>query len=193
MLLTFWPAQCTSSSVTDTPLIAIFTLCSAQHIWGLQLSSKAPGRWVEPEGSGTLLQLRTSHRRLGPAVPLWGLDTHFIKRRFHQDCGWGGGVCEGYNARTQAWLLQSCQTLGDPTDCSLPGSSVHGILQARMLEWGAVPSSRGPARPRDRTQVSYISCMAGGFFTTSTTWEAQDAALDVGYLVLGSFYFLIIY
>ena len=54
-------------------------------------------------------------------------------------------------------------------------------------------SSRVLSRPRDRTQVSYISCMAGGFFTTSATWEAQDAALDVSYLVLGSFYFLIIY
>ena len=40
-------------------------------------------------------------------------------------------------------LLQSCPTLYDPMDCSLPGFSVHGILQARILEWVAMPSSRG--------------------------------------------------
>ena len=53
-------------------------------------------------------------------------------------------------------------SLCDPVDCSLPGSSVHGILQARILEWVAMPFSRGSSQPRDRTQVS---CMAGGFFT----------------------------
>ena len=44
---------------------------------------------------------------------------------------------------------QSCRTLCDPMDCSPPGSSVHGILQARMLEWVAIPLSRGSSRPRD--------------------------------------------
>ena len=49
-------------------------------------------------------------------------------------------------------------TLCDPTDCSPPGSSVHGILQARILEWVAMPFSRGSSQPRDQTCVSYISC-----------------------------------
>ena len=44
---------------------------------------------------------------------------------------------------THAKSLQSCLTLCDPMDCSLPGSSVYGILQARILEWVAIPSSRG--------------------------------------------------
>ena len=52
---------------------------------------------------------------------------------------------------------QSCPTLHDPMDCSLSGSSVHGILQARILEWVAVPSSRGSSLPRDQTWVSYVS------------------------------------
>ena len=51
-------------------------------------------------------------------------------------------------------------------DSSPPGSFVHRILQARILEWTAVPSSRGSPRPRDRTHISYSSCAAGGFFTT---------------------------
>ena len=55
--------------------------------------------------------------------------------------------------------LQSCPTLCDPMDLSPPGSSVHGILQARTLEWVAVPSSRESSPPRDGTHVSYISCI----------------------------------
>ena len=66
-------------------------------------------------------------------------------------------------------VTQLCPTLCDPMDCSLPGSSVHGILQARILEWLAIPFSRGSSWPRDRTQVSHI---VGRFFTVWTTREA---------------------
>ena len=53
-------------------------------------------------------------------------------------------------------VSQSCLTLCDPTDCSPPGSSVHGISQVRVLEWAAISSSRGSAPPRDQTHVSCI-------------------------------------
>ena len=53
-----------------------------------------------------------------------------------------------------AKTLQSCLTLCDPVDCGPPGSSVHGVLQARILEWVAMPFSRGSSRPRERTPVS---------------------------------------
>ena len=56
----------------------------------------------------------------------------------------------------QARSLQSCPTLCDPIDYSPPGSSIHWILQARILEWFAMPSSRGSSRPRDWTCVSYV-------------------------------------
>ena len=46
-----------------------------------------------------------------------------------------------------------------PMDCSPPGSSVHGIFQARILEWIVMPSSRGSSQPRNRTSVSYVSCI----------------------------------
>ena len=59
----------------------------------------------------------------------------------------------------------------DAIECSPPGSSVHGILQARILEWVAMPSSRGSSQPKDQTQVSSI---AGGFFTIWATREAQE-------------------
>ena len=51
-------------------------------------------------------------------------------------------------------------------DCSLPGPSVCGVFQARILEWFAMPSSRGSSQPRDRTSISSGSCTAGRFFTT---------------------------
>ena len=57
---------------------------------------------------------------------------------------------------------QSCPTHCDPMDCSLPGSSVHGILQARILEWVAVPFSRESSQPRNQTEVVHT---AGEFFT----------------------------
>ena len=60
-------------------------------------------------------------------------------------------------------VAQSCPTLCDPMNWGLPGSSVHGILQARILEWVAIPFSRVYSRPRNRTRVS---CIAGRFFTT---------------------------
>jgi len=54
-----------------------------------------------------------------------------------------------------------------------PGSSVHGIRQARTLMWVAMPSSRGSSWPRDRTHISYASCIAGGFFTAELLGELE--------------------
>ena len=70
------------------------------------------------------------------------------------------------------WVSQSCPAQCDPTDCSPPGSSVHGILQARILEWVAIPfsSCHLPSWPRDQTQVSCIACR---FFIVWATWEAM--------------------
>ena len=86
----------------------------------------------------------------------------------------GGGLKNCHKcALVCADLPQSCLTRCDPMDHSPPGSTVHGILQTRILDWIAVLSSRGSSRPRDQTFISYVSCIAGGVFTTSTTWEAQ--------------------
>ena len=62
---------------------------------------------------------------------------------------------------TNSEVAQSCLTLCNPMDCSLPGSSVHGIFQARVLEWVAISFSKGSFLPRDRTQVS---CIVGRHF-----------------------------
>ena len=81
----------------------------------------------------------------------------------------GKGVCEVcilspclfifYAECVCAKLLQSCPVLCIPMDCSPPGSSVHGILQAGILEWVAIPSSKGSSQSRDRTHISYVSCI----------------------------------
>ena len=73
-----------------------------------------------------------------------------------------------------AKLLQSCLTLCDSMVCSPPGFTVHGILQARILEWVAMPSSRGSSQTRDGTHISTSPALADLFFTTSTTWEAHS-------------------
>ena len=71
-------------------------------------------------------------------------------------------------------------TLGDLMDCGPPESSVHGILQAAILEWVAISFSRGSSQPRDRTQVS---CIAGIFFAVWATREAlNNEAIGIIYL-----------
>ena len=61
-------------------------------------------------------------------------------------------------------VAQLCPSLCNPMDCSLPGSSVHGILQARILEWFAISFSRGSSGPRNQTHISCVSCITGGVF-----------------------------
>ena len=66
--------------------------------------------------------------------------------------------------------------LFDSMDCSLPGSSVHGVFQARILEWVAISYSRGSSQPRDRTSLSCVSCIAGGYFATEPPRKPYAAA-----------------
>ena len=75
------------------------------------------------------------------------------------------------------------QLFFSPMDCSPPSSSVHGILQARILDWDAMPSSRWSSKPRDQTGVSCISYNAGGFFTHWVNW-ASILNFSVTYLSL---------
>ena len=58
--------------------------------------------------------------------------------------------------KKESEVTQSCPTLCDPMDCSLPGFSIHGIFQARVLEWVAISFFRGSSQPRDQTWVSLI-------------------------------------
>jgi len=73
----------------------------------------------------------------------------------------------GGNLHMCVLSFQSYLTLCNPMDCNLSGSSVHGILQARILEWVAMPTSRGSSLTRDESSPA----LAGGFLTTSAIWE----------------------
>ena len=71
-------------------------------------------------------------------------------------------------------VIQSCLTLCDPMDCNPPGSSVPGILQARKLDWAAIPFSKESFQPRDWTRVP---CIASGLFTVWATRDTQRGNL----------------
>ena len=80
---------------------------------------------------------------------------------------------ESSKSESERLVAQSCPTLSDPVDCRLPDSSVHGIFQARGLEWVVISFSRGSSRPRDRTRVSHI---VGRHFTVWATREVPKVA-----------------
>ena len=82
------------------------------------------------------------------------------KKKNSPESGHGGNKHAVYS------VAQSCLTLHNPQDDSPPGFSVHGIFQARVLGWVAISYSRGSSWPRNRTCVSFISTLAGEFFTT---------------------------
>ena len=73
--------------------------------------------------------------------------------------GWFTNISTFIRPCVHAKSLQSCPTLCNPMNCSLPGSSVHRILQARILKWVAVSSSRGSSQTRDRIHFSWVSCI----------------------------------
>ena len=75
-----------------------------------------------------------------------------------------------YESESESEVAQSCLTLRDPMDCSLPGSSIRGIFQERVLEWVAISFSRGSSQSRDQTWVSHI---VGRHFTIWATREAH--------------------
>ena len=78
-------------------------------------------------------------------------------------------------------VAQSRSALCDPMDCSLPGSSSHGIFQARILGWGAISFSRGSSRPRDRTASLPSPALAGGFFTSIPPGVTQQQFKSLGF------------
>ena len=80
---------------------------------------------------------------------------------------------------SQSEVAQLCLSLCDPMDCSLSGSSVYGIFQARVLEWGAISFSKGSSRPRNRT---WFSCIAGRRFSIWATREALEWNMEVPFI-----------
>ena len=89
--------------------------------------------------------------------------------------------------------LQLCPTLCDSMDCSLPRSSVHGIPQARILEWATMPSSRGSSKPRDWNCCSCRSCIAGGFFTAEPLGKPYILPIFICIYIIFIFIYIYVY
>ena len=109
----------------------------------------------------------------GPACcDSWGCKESDMTERLNWT-DWTDGFSSSHvrceKSEKESEVSQSCPTLCDPMDCSLSGFSVHGIFQARVLEWIAISFSRGSSGPRNRTQVSHI---AGRCFIVWATREA---------------------
>ena len=92
-------------------------------------------------------------------------------------------------SESESEVAQSCLTLCDPMDCSRPGSSIHGIFQARVLEWGAIFFSSGSSQLRDRTQVSRIS---GRRVTVGATRGAMTMKVECSASILKPRYRIIL-
>ena len=91
-------------------------------------------------------------------------------------------------------VAQSYPTLSNPMDCSPPGSSVHGIFLARMLEWVAISSSRGSSQPRDPAHVSCVSCMFAVGQTKASHLQNRTISKDLeGSIILALSQFAKIY
>ena len=127
--------------------------------------------WVEP--------LNSAHACQRASIPAWPLShvcinclalqsLDFVILKIYDTSNYVNSPFALTVVKVKMPVAQSCLTLCDPVDCSPPGLSVHGILQARILEWVAIPFSRGSSRPRNRTQVSHI---AGRFFIIWATSE----------------------
>ena len=92
----------------------------------------------------------------------WHTTGHGVAKELEMTDRLNNNVCKVsimFHGCMCAKSLQSCLTLGDSMDCIPPGSSVHGILRARILERVAISSSRRSSRPRDRTLVSHVFCV----------------------------------
>ena len=143
---TLWWGFLTSCNLSRIPTpLGLF-------IRSLVLCQDSSGVPALPSGGQHFLQSSVSHLSgsCSPrAVLAWGLNS----------------VCMCLCVLSRVWVC-------NPIDCSQPGSSDSGLLQARILEWVAVPSSRGSSPPRDQTCIFYVSCIAAGFFHHWATWEA---------------------
>ena len=111
------------------------------------------------------LQLSVEEKNTKGGVRNWIMSSHKVR-------------CRGPNSCWLSSVAQSCPTLCHPMDCSPPGSSAHGILQARILEWVAISFSRGSFRPKDWTHVSCTGiCRQGCKEVSWVKWGPKGGVL----------------
>ena len=163
------------------------------HSTRLILHMKMYDSWVNGHGSASCCEDWRQEEKGTTEDEMVGWHHQLDGHEFEQALGVGEG--QGSLASCCSWgqkdsdtieqliwselrvVTQSCLTLCDPVDCSLPGSSVHWILQARILEWVAISYSRRSSSPRNQT---WVSCIAGSFFII---WVTREAYLYIKHIV----------
>ena len=187
-LLIFLPATLIPACASSSPaFLMMYSAC--------KLNKQGDSPWDFPGmnsgvGCHTLLQGIFPIQRSNPGLcivdrcfTVWA--TREAKRREKdQD---EGSLNISPQSESESEVAQSCLTLCDPTDCSPPGSSVHGIFQARILKWVAISFSRKSSQPRDWTQVSRI---VGRHFTIWATREVFWLFKTVSHCVSFLYYML---
>ena len=165
---------------------SLMTLCWAESLVAQTLALKfkiTEASWKRKQmkfsRDNSIKGLQCRRRNINREVVLKQSRMQYLIREVHVKCQ-GSSVEKNY---ISPWFkscyvksFQLCLTLCNPMDCSPPGSSVHGIFQARILEGVARPSSRGSSPPTDWAWVSCVSCIAGGFFTTELLEKAPDSS-----------------
>ena len=134
---------------------------AAYHAWTAGHSQTPVNSFRRVKGSVIILK---NHHLLESQVKIFAQD---VLGLLPNNQGWG----RWERVESESEVAQLCLTLCDPVDCSLSGFSVHGILQARILEWVAISFSRGSSRPRDRAPVS---CIGGRCFNLWATRKAHQ-------------------
>ena len=124
--------------------------------------SEAPGSWPGPQNLRVESPLLSYKVRVTMGNDLNKAEKHYLQLLRH--------LLQRLLSESESEVTQSCPTLCNPMDCSLPGFSVHGIFQAKILEWGAISFSKRSAQPRDWTPVSHI---VGRRFTVWATREVR--------------------
>ena len=140
------------------------------HLWYLLAHLSSTTCWLLTVGIELLLsepQIFTSVKTSNAClIGLLSVSQELIPRKFLSSC-----LSHALIIMPVSKVAQLCPTHCDPMDCSLPGSSIHGIFQVRVLEWVAISFSRGSSQPGDWIQVSHI---AGRHFTIWATREALN-------------------
>ena len=183
-----------SSSIPQKAEMKFLAFCSQQHLYrilGDMSFSNFSLNYIQSSGS----QKRVKNKSFG--ITQSGLQIYVLS---YSDCmvlgkvicsvkfynhsnfvkldNWIRGCKWGLS--TESEVAQSCPTLCNPMDCSLSGCSVHGIFQARVLEWIAISFSRGSSRPRNRTWVSHIAGKRFTVWATRKIWLKHSRYLIDG-------------
>ena len=108
-------------------------------------------------------------------------------KRWEYQTNWSASWQICMQVKKEREIAQTCLTLCDPVGFSLPGSSIPGIFQARVLEWVAISFSRESSQPRDQTQVSHIADRRFNIWATRQAHAGQEAAVRTGYGTKDSF------